>query len=441
MDRITELRTRMAATKREADALLAAVADRDGQITAEERERYDRMVADLDAWGATLDRLLDMQQREIDAAARAERDRPPAETPENRAGDAAPQNAATPPVEQRDVLEPYRFGDHEFRNFGDFVGACVEGDPRVRAYQAHLRDLSMGVGAEGGILIPEQWRQAIMQIDGEAELVRPRATRIPATTPPDAKLSFPTLKQGAVGVMGGLAFEWVGEGGDKPETDFDLEGISTEPKEFAAYTTITDKLLRNSQVMATYLRVMLNRGVSHDLDLSLIKGNGVGKPLGAWNSPGAIKVNRAAAGAFGFTDVVNMLAALLPESWTRALWALHQTLLPSAINLADAAGNSIFVAGDATKGISPTLLGVPIRWTGKTYALGTTGDAALMDFSYYLYREGAGPFIAMSEHVYFLQNKSVVKCFGSVDGQGWVKTPLTLDDGVTQVSPFVLLNQ
>jgi HK97 family phage major capsid protein len=62
-----------------------------------------------------------------------------------------------------------------------------------------------------------------------------------------------------------------------------------------------------------------------------------------------------------------------------------------------------------------------------------------MDFSYYLVRNGAGPFIAASEHVYFLNNKTVVKAFGSIDGQPWLKEPLTLDDGATQVSPFVIL--
>jgi HK97 family phage major capsid protein len=239
--------------------------------------------------------------------------------------------------------------------------------------------------------------------------------------------------------MGGVTFEWVAEGGAKPETDYDLEGVKTEPQEYAAHVVVTDKLLRNSQAAAVFMRRILSMGIGQSVDATLIKGNGVGKPSGVWNSAAAIEVARAGAGAWAFTDVVNMLAALLPESWGRARWALHQTLLPSTVNLADAAGNSIFIAGDARRGISPSLLGLPIRWTGKTYALGTRGDAALMDFSYYLVRNGAGPFIAASEHVYFLNNKTVVKAFGSIDGQPWLKEPLTMDDGATQVSPFVIL--
>lgn len=437
MDRIKELRERMAKTKKEADELLAAVSDRDGKMTSEEREKYDGMVAELDAWGETRERLIESERQ---AMALANEPPPPDGTDGSNAGDTDGdgKTRGKPPVEQVDVTQPAG----EFRDLGDFT-YCVlmnRADPRLVKYMEETRELSMGVGEEGGILIPEQWRESIMMIDPEAELVRPRATGIPATTPPDVALSFPTLKQGAAGAMGGVVFEWVAEGGAKPETDYDLEGVKTEPQEFAAHVVVTDKLLRNSQAAAVFLRRMLNLGIVQSIDTTLIKGNGIGKPMGVWGAAAAMEIVRNTASDFKFADVANMLASLLPESWGRAIWALHQTVLPKAVNLADAAGNSIFIAGDATKKISPSLMGLPIRWTGKTYTLGTRGDAALMDFSYYLYRNGAGPFIAASEHVYFLQNKTVIKAFGSCDGQPWLKEPLTLDDGATQVSPFIILN-
>lgn len=436
-DRIVELRERMAKTKKEADVLLAGVADRDGRMTSEERETYDRMVADLTAWGETYERLVDSERAQMAGA----NDPPPTDGDAAGDGDGAGDGTETthrarPPVVPVDVTQPVG----EFRDFGDFVAAALGGsDARIIRYAAATRELSMGIGEEGGILIPEQWAQTIMMVDPETELVRPLATSIPPTDPPDAALSFPTLKQGASGAMGGVTFEWVAEGGDKPETDYDLEGVKTEPQEFAAHVVITDKLLRNSQAAAVFLRRILNMGVGQSVDTTLIKGNGIGKPTGVWLAAAAIEIARNTSSDFKFADVCNMLAAILPESWGRAVWALHQTLLPKVVNLADAAGNSIFIAGDARKKISPSLLGIPIRWTGKTYALGTRGDAALMDFSYYLYRQGAGPFIAASEHVYFLKNKTVVKAFGSCDGQPWLKEPLTLDDGSTQVSPFVIL--
>jgi len=63
----------------------------------------------------------------------------------------------------------------------------------------------------------------------------------------------------------------------------------------------------------------------------------------------------------------------------------------------------------------------------------------LADFSYYLIKNGSGPFILASEHKYFTENKTVVKAFYNVDGSPWLRNPITLRDGVTEVSPFVVL--
>ncbi|MGD9644055.1 MAG: phage major capsid protein, partial [Elusimicrobiales bacterium] len=75
-----------------------------------------------------------------------------------------------------------------------------------------------------------------------------------------------------------------------------------------------------------------------------------------------------------------------------------------------------------------------------TPALGSKGDLILVDFTYYLIKDGSGPFVAASEHVLFRQNKTVIKVFWNVDGKGWVNEPLTLEDGTTKVSPYVVLD-
>jgi HK97 family phage major capsid protein len=63
----------------------------------------------------------------------------------------------------------------------------------------------------------------------------------------------------------------------------------------------------------------------------------------------------------------------------------------------------------------------------------------LADWSYYLIKDGSGPFVAASEHVYFLNNKTVIKIFWNVDGTPWLNAPFTEENGY-QVSPFVALD-
>jgi len=351
-----------------------------------------------------------------------------------------------------------------FKNLGEFIYAVRFGDPRGRlqslpqgqgqgggievpdAFKAQLMpwrfrgEWKMDEGASGGFAVPVQFRPDMLMIQPEAAIVRPRATVIPAGDPPDAMVTVPAFAQGSKGVFGGVEVYWVAEGMEKPETEGTLREVSLQPQEVAAHTVVTDKLLRNWEAASSFTSTLLRSAVVAAEDVAFIRGDGVGKPIGILNGPGTIAVNRETAGKITTGDVINMLAKLLPESKERAMWIANQSTLPQIATLQDAAGNYIFIKGDVTRGIPDTLMGIPIRFTGKTPVLGSKGDLMLVDLTYYLIKDGSGPFIAASEHVLFRQNKTVIKVFWNVDGKGWVNEPLTLEDGSTQVSPYVVLD-
>ena len=59
----------------------------------------------------------------------------------------------------------------------------------------------------------------------------------------------------------------------------------------------------------------------------------------------------------------------------------------------------------------------------------------------YLIKDGSGPFVSASEHVYFTSNKTVIKIFTNVDGKSWLNEPIPLEGSTANtVSPFVVLN-
>lgn len=344
----------------------------------------------------------------------------------------------------RPADQPYRPGpannkkdDGGFSCLGEFIAAVRFGDSRGRIKAADL--MQMGDGASGGFAVPEQFREELLMLSPEEAIVRPRATVIPAGDPPDAKLTIPALDQSR-GIYGGVTVSWIAEGGVKPQTDAKLREVSLEPKEVAGHVVVTDKLLRNWSAANSVIRNLLRGAVISTEDLAFLTGDGVGKPLGVLNGAGVIAVHRAEAGKIQYVDIANMLAALLPDAVGNAVWIANQSTMPQIMTLKDVAGNSIFIQGDATKRIPATLAGIPIRWTGKTPALGSKGDLMLVDFRYYLVRNGSGPYIAASEHVHFTENKTVIKIFWNVDGQPWVNVPLTLEDGATRVSPYVVLD-
>lgn len=353
--------------------------------------------------------------------------------------------------------------DGGFTNFGEFVSSIRFGDQKNR----HLA-LATNEGQGGGRAVPEafasqllgfrnEWTLGgagganqflptqfmpdnILQLNPQAAIVRPRATVIPAGDPPDSKITIPALDQGSNGVYAGVEVDWIEEGGAKPETDAKMKEISLEPHEVAATTVVTDKLLRNWKAADTFIRNLLSRAMLAAEDVAFLTGNGTGKPLGVLNATGALTVKRKTANEITYFDVVSMLASLLPESVGSAVFVAHQSTLVQLMTMTDPSGRYIFIQGDATKGIPSTLAGIPIRFTGRTKPLGTKGDLQLVDFYYYLIKDGSGPFIDASEHVLFRSNKTVIKAFWNVDGKPWVISPLTLEDGVTKVSPYVLLD-
>jgi HK97 family phage major capsid protein len=123
------------------------------------------------------------------------------------------------------------------------------------------------------------------------------------------------------------------------------------------------------------------------------------------------------------------------------LWVGSQTIIPQLLLLRDTVTANIFQM-DYAKPIPSTLLGIPIMFADRSVALGTTGDLILVDMSYYLIKDGSGPFVASDGGIVnFTSNKTIIKAFWNVDGKPWLSAPLPLEGSTSNtVSPFVVLN-
>ncbi|PSK04223.1 phage major capsid protein [Brevibacillus porteri] len=448
------LQARAAKIERQSAILEAAKADNNRDLTNEEDQEFDAIeveIVDLDNKITSKEK---QTQRENTVAARS----------------ASIQNQTVTPYRPSAVFggnptQPEPKNDNGFTSLGEFINAVRFGDTKGRlaevpvgqgegggykvpdAFRGQilpsqvLNQWSMGTGGEGGFAVPVEFRPDVLMISPEAAIVRSRATVIPAgEEAPDTKITMPALDQGTKGVFGGVEVSWIGEGQEKPDTDGALKEVALQPHEVAATTVVTDKLLRNWTAADSFISSLLTKAMMAAEDIAFLTGNGTNKPTGVVGAAGTLTVNRATANTVTYDDIVLLLAYLLPDSASSSIWVANQSIMPDLVKLRDPAGNYIFIQGNATKGIPATLLGIPIRFTGKTPAKGQKGDLVLVDLSYYLIKDGSGPYIAASEHVYFKQNKTVIKAFWNVDGKPWVIAPLTLEDKVTKVSPYVALD-
>lgn len=324
----------------------------------------------------------------------------------------------------------------EFRSFGEFIHS-VRFNPADRRLE--YREQTMGVGAEGGFNVPKQFKDTLLAVDAQAPVIRSRATVIPAGDPPDAEITMPALDQGAAeNIFGGVEVTWIGEGQTKNETDAKFKEVKLTPNEVAAYITVTDKLLRNWQAAGPTLSGLLRNAILASEDYQFLRGNGVSKPQGVIGSACEIAYNRAVASQIAFADIVGMLARL--RSDTGAVWIASRTTIPQLANVRDTGNNNLFIM-NATLGVPASLMGIPLIFNERSPALGTKGDLVLADLSYYLIKDGSGPFVSASEHVYFRNNKTVIKAFWNVDGKPWLSEVIPLEGDATKtVSPIVVLD-
>lgn len=412
---LNELREKLAKAIERMEALLNTADAEKRNLTEDEEKEYAGLDTDVPKIKAEIARREKLDADKADAA---------------RAKRAIPLKAATYKAED----------EKEFKNFGEYM-YCVrfaQHDPRLEAL-AEQRAQSMGVGAEGGFAVPTQFVGNLLSVTPQTAIFRPRCTVIPAGSPPDSEVSMPALDQGAAQNMyGGVAVQWIAEAATKPETDMKLREIKLKPHEVAGHIIVSDKLLRNWGAASAVLSSQLRLAVIAAEENAFYNGNGVARPLGILQAGARIDYNRAVANQISYADVVGMYARL--RQGMSPVWIASQTCIPQLCTIADAASMNLWVQG-AAAGLPPTLMGIPVLFHERSVALGTKGDLVLADLSYYLIKEGAGPFVAASEHVYFTSNRTVIKIFWNVDGAPWLAEPIPLEGSVANtVSPFVVLN-
>lgn len=428
--------------KREALATIDTLSkDESGEsreFTDDEQTKYDTLLTQVDQLNVSIEKEQRLRKEKQDLAHAEEL---------KAAQDKTPLNPIVPGV----VTVTPAAGPDEFKNIGDFMRSVrfYQGDARLKGQAIELpqddeeaRLHSMGTGTGLGFLIPKQFLDTILQVAPDVAAFRPRARVMPAGTPPDAELTIPALDQTASQNMyGGVQVDWIAEGVAKPETNARILEIKLTPKEAAGHVVVTDKLLRNSAAASPLLTGLLRGAMTGAEEFAFYSGNGVGRPLGVLNSPARILYPRAAANQIAYADVIGMYARMLRRGGN-PVWLYNQTALPQLMSMTDpGSGGTVIWQRSAREGEPATLLGIPAVTNERIVALGTTGDLCLLDLSMYLIKDGSGPFVSASEHVHFLNNKTVIKIFWNVDGQGWLSEPIPLEGSTSNtVSPFVILD-
>jgi HK97 family phage major capsid protein len=430
MDNVKDILGKSHALFDEARAILSKE-----NATAEEMESVDRLMSEgksLQAKAAQLNEIADAV-KDLDSAA----------------AEAKAEEAA-------EVKEYQR--DGEFKSFGEMLHAIKvwavlgQKDSRLKWYSdadgkvvGEVKDLVENVGASGGFLVPTEFIAQLYAIMAEEGFVRSRATKIPMRR---RQVNVPVLDQtgttaGVPHWFGGMTFYWAEEASEKTESDPSFRQISLVAHKMIGYTRASDELVDDSAVSLDAILtgpLGMAGGATWHEEYAFINGTGAGQPLGVINAGATITVNRAAGGpAISYADLANMYESLYPgHSVNTTLWSFNQSCMSNLLTVQDAVGNYVWQP-NARDGLPQTIFGVPVQFTEKQPRIGGVGDAVLADWRYYLIGDRQAVTVESTQFDRWRYDETSWRMVHRVDGQPWLSAPLTLQDGTTQVSPFVIL--
>ena len=351
----------------------------------------------------------------------------------------------------------------DFDGLGDFLNGVFQtkrrGVPDARVTSRRVRftdeptmgmksgwegkDLVENVGADGGFLVPQQYVEQLFMLSAFGKYVRERALVIPMR---GRQLVIPTLDQTGTAtdrsnLYGGVKLTWTEEATEKTETQPAFRQATLIAHKLAAVTQVSDELLADSFMsIETLLSRLFSEAIMNEHDWAFIQGTGAGMPLGIANvgSGATIAVPRAVANAISIADVFNMLTNFTGQS---PIWLAHQSTMPEILGLAGPAANPSYVWIDnAREGVPMTLFGYPIYFTENCPTLGSRGDLILADWSKYVVGLRQDVTVDASIHYAFIDDVTTWRAVSRIDGRPWLSAPITLRDGTSEVSPFVVLD-
>lgn len=459
--KIEELKERLVDLNNQAhDIKQTAEADK-RDLSVEETEQLDGILAAFDRTQADLERLekLSKQTETLNVSSRKTSPSQPTELEDDGQGNVQikrPENRQLN-ITPIDKYGPKNFG---FRSLGEMAHAVVrdtvagDRDPRLQRLAASTYS-NEGSGSDGGFAVPPDFRAQIMKkVMGEDSLVG-RCMQVATNS---KSVTLPKDETTPWQTTGGIQAYWQGEGVSTTESKVSLEQSTCSVNKVTALVKATDELLEDAPLMDSYLRMKVPEKLGFKVNLAIVQGTGVGQPLGILASPGLVSVAKETsqvADTLVGNNVIKMYSRMWAPHRANAVWLINQDIEPQLLKLSlpgtDNVGNAVTGWGGLVYmppgGLSGapygTLFGRPVIPTQACETLGDQGDIIFADLSQYLValRSGENPMTDVSIHFHFDQHITSFRFTLRIGGMPlWSSTISGRDGTPTTYSPFVTLD-
>ncbi len=434
-NRMKALQQKRAEASAEAERLLIPAEGADG-LTAEATTAFDAKMAQIAGYDRELAAIASLQEAERNA----------------------PAVGRSPVSVHLNAEDDLSRGFQSIEDFGLAVRAASAGgsgrfvDPRLSAaarlaagmggsngIEAAPTNFHRETGSDDGWEVPPMYRDQIWSLVYEGDDLLSLVNAEPTNSNSVELLADESTPWGATGIQA----YWAGEGVQMTPSRLATEGRQVKLHKLHAYVLATDELLEDAPRLASRLTVGAARAIEWKSSEAIMNGTGVGQPLG-WNVAASLvtvaKETSQTAATVAVANIGKMYARLLRNPGARPTWFATSDIVPQLIGLA--IGNQPVwtgVNGGMKEAPTGTLLGIPIRFTEHTAALGTVGDLQLVDLNgYYAAKRSTAPQYAESIHLFFDYGIKAFRWTFRFGGQPFLSAAVTAKNGTSKSHAVVL---
>jgi HK97 family phage major capsid protein len=369
--------------------------------------------------------------------------------PQNRMNDDdLPRRARTrTPI----MPAPEDRGKWGWRSGGEFAiavkNACSKTpilDPRFM--NAPTTVSTEGVGADGGFLVPPDFRTSIWtKVSGEDSLF----SRTDQQTTSKNTMVFPADETTPWDTTGGIQAYFESEAGQMTQSKVALQEKTIRLNKLTCLVPVTEELLEDASGLDSYLRKKVGEKFDFKLSLKIIQGTGAGEPLGILNADSLVSVGKETgqdADTIVAENIEKMYSRMYAPCRRNAVWLINQDIESQLNRMAmpvGLGGSPVYLPpGGLSAAPYGTLRGRPVIPTQACETLGDKGDILFVDLTQYLTAVKAGNVRSdVSMHLWFDYDVLAYRFIIRLAGQPWWKSYITPRDGTNYLSWAVSLDE
>ena len=317
--------------------------DKNGNLSAEDKETYSRMEAEIEELTNSIERQQRAERREQELSkpvnspitGKPYKDEPQGEVKTGRASDE----------DKKAMLTALRSNFRQVSNV-----------------------LQEGVDADGGYLVPEEYDHRLIDVLTEENIMRGIATKI--TTSGEHKINIAATKPAAA---------WIEEGEALSFGDATFEQKILDAHKLHVAIKITEELLYdNAFGLENYIITEFGKALANAEEDAFLNGDGVGKPTGIFDKTKGGESIGTLTAALKSDDILDLIYKLKRPYRKNASFIMNDATLAQIRKLKDNNGQYLwqpsYQANEPDK-----ILGYNIR----TSAFAPTDAIAFGDYKYY----------------------------------------------------------